>query len=206
MEIGMLTVGPVATNCYVINKEGSSDCLVIDPGEEAGKIYNFIEKRGLKCQGILLTHGHFDHIGGVAELAALTGAKVYAYEGEKDLMMDPVMNGGAMWGFDVAVEPEILFRDKQNLDLAGLSLQVIHTPGHTRGGVCFYSKEDKALFCGDTLFCESVGRTDLPTGNMREILESLREVLLKLPGDVVAYPGHGPETTIEYERANNPYA
>lgn len=206
MDISVLTVGPIQTNCYVVHQEGNSQCVVIDPGEEAAKIADFLKRKGLECKGILLTHGHFDHITGVAELAAATRAKTYAYEDEKDLMMDPALNGSSLMGYEVALEPEVLLKDRQNLEIAGMRFQVIHTPGHTKGGCCYYSEEDKVLFCGDTLFMESIGRTDFPTGNGRELIDSLKNRLLVLPGDVTAYPGHGPETTIDYEQANNPYA
>ncbi len=206
MEIVVLTVGPVQTNCYLVSAAGSRECVVIDPGDEAGKIYEYITKKGLECKGILLTHGHFDHITGVAELVSLTGAKTYAYEGEKELMMDARLNGGSMIGIQVAIEPEVLLRDNQILEIAGLEFKVIYTPGHTSGGCCFYHEEDKCLFAGDTIFMESVGRTDLPTGNGRQLLESVREKVLALPEDVRIYPGHGPETTVGYEKQNNPYA
>lgn len=206
MDISVLTVGPIQTNCYVVHQEGNSQCVVIDPGEEAAKITDFLKRKGLECKGILLTHGHFDHITGVAELAAATRAKTYAYEDEKDLMMDPALNGSSLMGYEVALEPEVLLKDRQNLEIAGMRFQVIHTPGHTKGGCCYYSEEDKVVFCGDTLFMESIGRTDFPTGNGRELIDSLKNRLLVLPGDVTAYPGHGPETTIDYEQANNPYA
>ena len=160
MDISVLTVGPIQTNCYVVHQEGNSQCVVIDPGEEAAKIADFLKRKGLECKGILLTHGHFDHIMAVQAV----------------------------------------------LNLAGFDIKAIHTPGHTKGGCCYYSEEDKVVFCGDTLFMESIGRTDFPTGNGRELIDSLKNRLLVLPGDVTAYPGHGPETTIDYEQANNPYA
>lgn len=206
MEITILTVGPVATNCYIVNKEGSTSCVVIDPGEEAGKIASYIEKKGLKNEGILLTHGHFDHITGVSELVSLAGGKVYAYEGEKELMMDPRQNGSVMMGYELAIEPENLLRDGETLSVAGMEFKVIHTPGHTRGSCCFYQAEEKILFSGDTIFMESVGRTDFPTGSARELIDSVRNRVLVLPSDVQIYPGHGPETNVAYEAANNPYA
>ena len=206
MEITILTVGPIQTNCYIAAMDGKNECIVIDPGEEADKIAGYIEKKGLTCQGILLTHGHFDHITGVPQLAARTGAKVYAYEGERELMMDPEMNGSALVGYEMALEPEILLRDGQTLEIAGIKFKVIYTPGHTVGGCCYYEEEQKVLFSGDTIFMESVGRTDLPTGNGRLLLESVRERVLTLPEDVQIYPGHGPETTVGYEKRNNPFA
>lgn len=201
-----MTVGPVQTNCYIVNKEGSSSCIVIDPGEEAEKIAAYIGKKGLKNEGILLTHGHFDHITGISGLLSLVGGKVYAYETERELMMDPRQNGSVMMGYELAMEPEHLLRDGQVLNIAGMDFKVIHTPGHTKGSCCFYSEEDKILFSGDTIFMESVGRTDFPTGNARELMDSIRNKVLSLPPDVMIYPGHGPETDVAYEMANNPYA
>lgn len=206
MEITVLTVGPVFTNCYIINKEGSTSCLVIDPGDEAQKIASYIKKNNFTCEGILLTHGHYDHITGVGELISLVGGKLYACEKERELLMDPRLNVSAMAGREVALEPEILLRDGQCLEVAGLAFRVIHTPGHTKGGCCYYSEEEKVLFSGDTIFMESIGRTDFPTGNGRELLDSVRNKVLALPDDVKIYPGHGPETTVAYEAANNPYA
>ena len=111
-----------------------------------------------------------------------------------------------MTGYETALEPECFLRDGQVLEIAGLQFRIIHTPGHTRGGCCYYAEEDKILFSGDTIFMESIGRTDLPTGNERELLASVRNKILTLPDDVRIYPGHGPETSVAYEAANNPYA
>lgn len=206
MEIAVLTVGPVATNCYIVNQEEHSACVVIDPGDEAEKIASYIQKKGLVCEGILLTHGHFDHITGVSDLVSLVGGKVYACEKERELLGDPHLNASSMVGHEVALEPEYFLRDGQILQIAGLTFRVIHTPGHTKGGCCFYAEADQVLFSGDTIFMESIGRTDLPTGNGRELLESVRNKVLTLPDDVRIYPGHGPETSVAYEAANNPYA
>jgi len=206
MEIAVLTVGPVYTNCYIINQEESTSCLVVDPGDEAEKIASYIRKKGFTCEGILLTHGHFDHITGVSELISLVGGKVYACEKERELLGDPQLNASAIVGHEVALEPEYFLRDGQQFEAAGLSFRVIHTPGHTVGGCCYYAEADKVLFSGDTIFMESIGRTDLPTGNGRELLDSVRNRVLTLPDDVKIYPGHGPETSVAYEIANNPYA
>jgi glyoxylase-like metal-dependent hydrolase (beta-lactamase superfamily II) len=206
MNITVLTVGPVQTNCYILAQEGGSSCVVVDPGEEAEKIAAYIKEKGLDCEAILLTHGHFDHITGVAELAATEHASVYAYEGERELMMDPAQNGCLMMGYEVALEPEILLRDGQKILLAGIEFEVIHTPGHTIGGCCYYVEKEKALFAGDTIFMESVGRTDFPTGNSRQLMQSVREKVLVLPDEVRIYPGHGPDTSVGYEKQNNPYA
>lgn len=206
MEITVLTVGPVYTNCYIVKKEGSQSCLVVDPGDEAGKIAEYMRKRELTLEGILLTHGHFDHITAVSELVSLAGGKVYACQEEKELLASPQLNGSVLMGYEVALEPDVLLRDGQKITIADLSFQVIHTPGHTRGGCCYYAEEDKVLFSGDTIFMESIGRTDLPTGNSRELINSIREKVLVLPDDVQIYPGHGSDTNVAYEAANNPYA
>lgn len=201
-----LAVGPVQTNCYIVNREGSASCVVIDPGDEAERIAAAIKKKGLENEGILLTHGHFDHITGVSELVSLVGGKVYAYKGERELMMDPRMNGCAMMGYEVVVEPDCLLPDGGVVDIAGMQFQVIHTPGHTAGSCCYYQEEAKLLFSGDTIFMESVGRTDFPTGNGRQLIDSVQNKVLALPADVQIYPGHGPKTSVAYEMANNPYA
>lgn len=206
MKITVFTVGPVSTNCYIVYQESSSACVVIDPGAEAQKIASYIKKEALSCEGILLTHGHFDHIMGVSELVSLAGGKVYACDKERELLGDPQLNASSMTGYETALEPECFLRDGQVLEIAGLQFRIIHTPGHTRGGCCYYAEEDKILFSGDTIFMESIGRTDLPTGNERELLASVRNKILTLPDDVRIYPGHGPETSVAYEAANNPYA
>lgn len=206
MKVTVLTVGPVYTNCYIVNKKDSNGCVVIDPGEEAEKIASYVRKNQLICEGILLTHGHFDHITAVNELHSLVGGRVYAYEGEKDLMADPVKNSSDLLGYEVTVQADEWLRDGQLLEVADMIFRVMHTPGHTRGSCCYYAEKEKILFSGDTIFMESVGRTDLPTGNDRELLDSIRNKVLVLPDDVVIYPGHGPKTRVDYEIANNPYA
>lgn len=206
MNITVLNVGPIQTNCYIVTEDGNANCVVIDPGEEAEKIAGYIREKGWNCEAILLTHGHFDHITGVAPLAAATRAKVCAYEQERELMMDPEQNGCRMMGYEVALEPEILLKDGQTVVFAGIEFKVIHTPGHTSGGCCYYVEKENTLFAGDTIFMESVGRTDFPTGNSGQLLESIRKKVLTLPDEVRIYPGHGPETSVGYEKQNNPYA
>lgn len=206
MHITVLLVGPVQTNCYIASAEGKTSCVVIDPGEEPEKIADYMSRNGMKCQAILLTHGHFDHITGVDRLVSLTGAPVYAGERERELMMNAGQNGSRMAGYELSVEPDILLKDGQTLCLAGMEFEVIFTPGHTVGSCCFYEKSEAVLFSGDTIFMESVGRTDFPTGSSRELIASVREKVLVLPENVKIYPGHGPETTVGYEKQYNPYA
>lgn len=206
MHITVLTVGPVQTNCYIASAEESKSCVVIDPGEEPDKIADYMDREGMQCLGILITHGHFDHITGVKGLVKRTGAPVYAYEGEKELMENPALNGSRLVGYELSVKPDVLLKDGQNLEIGGLAFEVIHTPGHTVGGCCFYEKSSAVLFSGDTIFMESIGRTDFPTGSSKQLLASVREKVLVLPEDVRIYPGHGEETTVENEKKYNPYA
>lgn len=205
IQIETLIVGPVQTNCMIVYRSGSDACVVIDPGEDAGRVAGRIRERKLKNEAVLLTHGHFDHITGVSELLSLAGGKVYAYEAERELMMTPALNGSEMAGYETAIEPECLLTDGQLLTLAGMEFRVIHTPGHTRGSCCYYMEKEELLFSGDTVFMESVGRTDFPTGSPGQLTESVKR-LMTLPERVKIYPGHGPATTVKYEKENNPYA
>lgn len=204
--IDSVVVGSVGTNCYIVRREGSQSCVVIDPGDSGAQIAGYLKEHELKLEDILLTHGHFDHILGVPELISGAGGRVCALEEEKELLGDAGLNVSEMSGRALALQPDVLFRDGQIYETAGMKFKVIHTPGHTKGSCCYYMEEEKVLFCGDTLFLESIGRTDLPTGNGHAIIQSLTEKILTLPADVKAFTGHGPATEIGYEKENNPYA
>lgn len=199
-------VGNVGTNCYIVRRENSARCVVIDPGDSGRELAKYIKDNGLVLEDILLTHGHFDHIMGVKALMADAGGRLCVLEEEKDLLEDPGLNVSAMAGGAVSLQADVLFRDGQVYDTADMKFEVIHTPGHTRGSCCYYMRDEALLFSGDTLFLESIGRTDLPTGNSSTIINSLKEKVLTLPADVKVFPGHGPATDIGYERENNPYA
>jgi glyoxylase-like metal-dependent hydrolase (beta-lactamase superfamily II) len=206
LEFKIITVGAIRTNCYIV-KGKENHCIVIDPGAEAENILQSIDEEGWTVDAILLTHGHFDHIMAVDQIREKTRAKVYAASTEEKLLRTPELNCTIM-GADIAlgVEADCLLDDGQVFDIAGLNVQAIFTPGHTAGSVCYYFKEAAVLFCGDTVFLESVGRTDLPTGNSTAIIESLNEKILTLPDEVHIYPGHGPDTSVKYEKTANPYA
>lgn len=205
--IRSMMLGPVGTNCYIAHVEGRSDCVVVDPGYSGERVAQVLTDDGLTLDGVLLTHGHFDHYEGVPGLTAKMGGKVYILDEELDLIKDPAKNGSlGLMGHGTAIEPEFTCHDGDVLELAGMEFKVIHTPGHTKGGCCYYLEDEGVLFAGDTIFMESIGRTDLPTGNMKEILSSVREKILSLPGDTKILPGHGPATDVAYEAANNPYA
>lgn len=199
-------VGPIQTNCYFLYREDTKECLIIDPGYEADKIEAYVQKKQLHVAEILLTHGHFDHITAADEVRKKFQTKIYASGKEKELMADPRMNVSVMMGESVSLKADVWLEDGQELEMLGETMRCILTPGHTGGGMCFYFPKACMLFSGDTLFQESVGRTDFPTGSSRELIRSVREKLLVLPEAVRVYPGHGLMTTIRDEQMFNPYA
>ena len=193
LTLHTLPLGAYQTNCYILHQEDSSSCVVIDPGYTPEVILDFLAGKGLKLEAILLTHGHFDHVGAVRDLAAETGCKVYL--NPDDLSMPPRMTAGPLYYTDT-------YSDGDTLSPAGIPFQVLSTPGHTPGSVCLIA--ENYLFSGDTLFAGSRGRTDLPGGSTRAILESLRR-LAALPQDYSVHPGHGESTTLAWEKQYNPY-
>ena len=199
-------VGPVQTNCYFLSEEETKECVVIDPGAEAGNLLSYIEKKGLHVTAILLTHGHFDHILAVDSLKNALNVPVYAAEAEKEVLLDADVNLSIQMGASVTVEADKWLQDGEKLEMLGQEMRCILTPGHTSGGMCFYFPKAGILFSGDTLFQESVGRTDFPTGSMGTLIRSVREKLFVLPKAVRVYPGHGMLTSIENEAMYNPYA
>ena len=205
MEMKHYCVGQVATNCYFAINEETKEMLVIDPGDSAQMLAEKIKKEGLKPKAVLLTHGHFDHAMAAEELAELFGIPVYAHEAEKDTLQDSGKNVSIMIGRRDSYHADVYVRDGEVLQLAGMELKVLHTPGHTAGGCCYYLEKEKVLFSGDTLFCQSVGRTDFPGGSMSKLVRSIKEKLMALPDEVRVYPGHMGLTTIGTERARNPY-
>ena len=193
LNIHTMALGALQTNCYILWAEASDKCVVIDPGYEPDVILRQVKKQGKTLQAILLTHGHFDHVGAVRTLAADTDCDVYICE--KDLAMPPQITAGPLYYTHTYGEGDVL-------QLAGLSFRVISTPGHTPGSVCLLT--ENAMFSGDTLFAGSCGRTDLPGGSWPEILQSLKR-LKNMAGDYKVYPGHGESTTLAAERNWNPY-
>lgn len=199
--------GPIGTNCYVVYNEDTKEGIIIDPGIEMSRLTAGLDKLGVKPVGIFLTHAHADHIMCCNEAASFYRVDIYMHEEEKQLAKDAYMNCSAdMFGNPNTVIANVYLKDKQKLDIIDTTMEVIHTPGHTSGGCCYYFSESGYLFCGDTLFMQGVGRSDLPTGNSMKLINSLKERLFILPEDVKAFPGHGPATRIGYEKINNPYA
>lgn len=205
LKIGRLTLGVCQTNCYFIYKEGTTEVIFIDPADKGDYIYEALKERGFSVAGILLTHAHFDHIWGSKALRELSGAKIYAYEGEKALCSDAQKNVSAQVGRPYTVEPDVYLKDGEEVTIAGMTCKLIATPGHTEGSCCYYFEDEKLLISGDTLFQESVGRTDFPTGSQSAIVRSIKEKLFALPDEVKVYPGHGDVTSIGAEKQYNPY-
>ena len=203
MKIEVQQVGELMTNCYIVWDENTGNAAIIDPGDEAKRIDRLIKENGYEPQAILLTHGHFDHVMAVDALSAEYGLKVFAHELERETLEDPEMNVSGMMGRTMTFHATDYVRDGELLNLAGYTFQVLLTPGHTKGGVCYYLASENVLFSGDTLFAGSVGRTDFPGGSMGVLVGSIREKLLTLPDETIVYPGHMESTTIGAERTGN---
>ncbi len=205
LKISRLVLGPVRTNCYLVYNGISKEAVIIDPADRGDRIIQTIEGLSLLPRAILLTHGHFDHIMAAEQLRDRYHIKIYVHEEELELTADPALNAAMDFGMSGSVTADEGLEDGQVLQLAGFRIKVLHTPGHTKGGVCYYFSEDGVLFSGDTLFAQSVGRTDLPTGSYSQLIRSIKEKLLVLPEETRVFPGHDEETTIGYELTHNPY-
>lgn len=200
-----MALGMASANCYFVYYEGAKECLLIDAPGESERIVRAIEALELKAVAVLLTHSHFDHIGAAEALREKYNIPICCHEAEKDMLADPGLNLTAMVGRGYGIKPDRTFADGENVSLAGFEFKVIHTPGHTQGGACYYFEKDKKIFCGDTLFCESVGRTDFPTGSSGTLISSIKDKLFILPEDTTVYPGHNESTTIGHEKKYNEY-
>jgi hydroxyacylglutathione hydrolase len=206
MDVRMFTVGPVAENCFILRRDGSDRALIVDPGEEAPRLLAAIEELGVKLDGILLTHTHFDHVGAVAPIAKATGAEVWVPLIEKPVLAD-IMSFVPWPGFGPfeSWDAEHTLEGGERLELAGFEIDVLFTPGHSPGHVSFSIADEGALFSGDVLFQGSVGRTDLPGGDWPTLLESIRGLVDTLPEETRVFPGHMGLTTLGAERASNPF-
>jgi hydroxyacylglutathione hydrolase len=206
MDVRMFTVGPVAENTYIVRKEGSDRGVIVDPGDEADKLLAAIDALGVSLDGILLTHTHFDHVGAVAPVARATGAEVWVPEIEAFVLAD--INSFVPWpGFGPFEDyhAEHTLKGGERLELAGLEIDVLYTPGHSPGHVTFSIPDEAAIFSGDVLFQGSIGRTDLPGGDHGTLMESIRTLVETLPEETAVYPGHMGLTTLAAERAANPF-
>ncbi|MCD8338338.1 MAG: MBL fold metallo-hydrolase [Lachnospiraceae bacterium] len=205
LQLETLVLGPVSTNCYLAKNRETGALLIIDPADRADAIARRITGMGAAPEAILLTHGHFDHIGAAMELKKRFGIPICALDKEQEVLSDPVKNLTFWNGSGYGLTADRYFADGDEATLAGFRIAVLHTPGHTAGSACYYLPEEKVLFSGDTLFHCSVGRTDFPTGSMGDIHRSLHEKLFLLPDETDVFPGHDAATTIQYEKRFNPY-
>ena len=203
MILKRLAVGPFSSNCYIVGAESAKEGMVIDPGDEAEVILGEVKDLGLEINSIILTHGHIDHIGALKEVKKATGAEVAVHTDEAESLKEQPLSKMLGLAYPPPPPPDRLLQDGNSIDIGDLHFLVLHTPGHSPGGICLLGKG--VLFSGDTLFNLGIGRTDLPGGNYSQLMDSIHTRLMTLPDDTIVYPGHGPETTIGAERRGNPF-
>ena len=206
MKIERFVLGPIETNCYVVVNEDTKECFAVDMAYCPKAYVDHIREQGYQMKALFLTHGHFDHIMGLSDVMEDIKVPVYVEEADLPMMMDGESNlssGYMRGGYQFA--DAVPVRDGQQLQIAGFQFRVIHTPGHTPGGCCYYMEQEDVLFSGDTLFRTSVGRSDFPGGSASALVRSVKEKLLILPEETHVYPGHMEETTIGYEKRHNPF-
>lgn len=199
-------LGMVSTNTWFLKNKETGALLIIDPADQPLLIQQKITAMEGKPEAILLTHGHFDHMMAADAVRSMYGIPVLALEEEKNLLENPGYNLSGSWAAPCSLQADRWLKDQEILELAGFTIRVLHTPGHTQGSCCYYLDEEGILFSGDTLFAGSVGRTDFPTSSTRQMMNSVHMLLEQLPGETKVFSGHGEETTISYEKRYNPFA
>jgi glyoxylase-like metal-dependent hydrolase (beta-lactamase superfamily II) len=204
MKLESIIVGPLAVNCYIISKGGRA--VIVDPGGHSDNIIKYLEKEGLTPSAIVNTHGHFDHIGSVAQLKENYYIPFMLHEDDEFLCSHGAQTS-MMFGFEEMSNPAVdsYLEDGQELDIDGIKIKVIHTPGHSPGGVCLYIEEIQSVITGDTIFLESVGRSDFPYASTEQLLHSISQKVFKLPDETKVFPGHGPSSSIGHEKKFNPF-
>lgn len=204
MILERLPVGPMESNCYIIGCEETKEAAVVDPGFEGNRILDRLQQLGLNCKQIILTHGHVDHISALGQVHRATGAKVLIHEKDADMLTDSGKNLSMFMGSGVQYkDADRMLKDNDKIKVGNVELEVIHTPGHTPGGICL--KTGDVVLTGDTLFAGSVGRSDFPGGSHSTLINSIKTRLLDFPDDTRVCPGHGPESTIGAEKKHNPF-
>jgi hydroxyacylglutathione hydrolase len=202
--IKKLEVGPIMANCFILGCEQTKEAVVIDPGDDGDQILMALAKSALKVKYLINTHGHFDHVGANKKMKEVTQATLAIHPDDEPMLME-LSKSASMFGLSAENSPpaDLLLNQGDRLSFGDITLEVIHTPGHSRGGICLYTPGH--LFAGDTLFRSSIGRTDLPGGNFDTLISSIKTKLFGLPDDTIVYTGHGPETTIGDEKRMNPF-
>ena len=203
MILKKLVVGPIAANCYIVGSELTKEGMIVDPGDEAKQVLDSVKDLQLDIKYLVLTHGHMDHIGAVHKVKEATGAELCVHSGDSGLIRGRPLNSLFGMSSPTLPSPERWLEGGDSLDIGDLHFLVLHTPGHTPGGICLLG--EGVVFTGDTLFNYSIGRTDLPGGSYSQLMNGIHTKLMVLPDDTVVYPGHGPETTIGDERRANPF-
>lgn len=199
-----MTVGSFLSNCYIVGAETTKEAAIIDPGADFVRIENEIKELGLTPKIIILTHAHGDHIGAVKDFVEKYGTKVYIHREDAEMLKDGNKNfSKILTGKSMSIIPDVELEDKDEIKLGDLNFEIIHTPGHTRGGICI--KVENIMMTGDTLFNKSIGRTDFPGGSFEEIIQSIKEKIFKYDDDTVIYPGHNSPSTIKSEKLGNPF-
>jgi hydroxyacylglutathione hydrolase len=201
-----LIVGPLAVNCFILGDASAGEGVIIDPGDDAEKVLAAVKRMGIPIRYVINTHGHFDHVGGNRQVLAATGAQLLIHR-EDSSFLSRAADVATMYGLTTenSPPPDRFLEDGMKISFGGFTLKVLHTPGHTPGGCCLYLEEQGKVITGDTLFAEGVGRTDFPGSSHEALMEGIRTKLMTLPDSTVAYPGHGPSTTIGHEKRYNPY-
>lgn len=205
MKIEKFVLGSLGTNCYLIENEETKELVIVDPATCPDYVVSHVKLHGYTPKAILLTHAHFDHVMGIDGWVQEFDIPVYLHEDEKQVLGDPQLNLSGMFGSRYSYNKVDCLQDGELLTVAGFTFKIIHTPGHTQGGCCYYCESEGVLISGDTLFYQSVGRSDFPTGSMAALVRSIKEKLFCLPEDVMVYPGHNDLTCIADEKMYNPF-
>ncbi|SMB95675.1 Glyoxylase, beta-lactamase superfamily II [Desulfonispora thiosulfatigenes DSM 11270] len=206
MDIEILPVGSLGANCYILNCKTTKEGVVIDPGDEGERILDVINDKNINIKYIINTHGHYDHIGSNEEIKKALNCDLLVHEDDYEMLIDPKLNLSFYMGnTKEGLKADVSLKDNDLIKFGNLGLKVLHTPGHSPGGICLYNEKNKICITGDTLFYGSIGRTDFEGGDYEEIIKSIKEKLLVLPDDVTIYPGHGPKSSIGLEKQINLY-